>query len=101
MQMGNFMKYADVTLNGEKYRAVKFTEYRPYWSYYLANTAYSYLDENGYYKNTIYWFKYPPVILVVLLVLCLVISVGLERLKSVTKYYKLCDLTVNLTKKEK
>lgn len=54
-----------------------------------------------YFKEAIYWFRYPPVILVVLLVLCLVISVGLEKLKSVTKYYKLCDLTVNLTKKEK
>ncbi len=54
-----------------------------------------------YFKEAIYWFKYPPVILVVLLVLCLIISVGLEKLKSATRYYKLFDLTVSFMKKEK
>lgn len=98
MQMGNYMKYADVTLNGEKYRAVKFTEYRPYWSYYLANTAYSYLDENGYYKNTIYWFKYEPIKWRIL-----DISKGLMMCENIVdaQYYSIVALPTYKSEKDK
>lgn len=59
---GDWMKYIDLELNGSKYRGVKFTQYRPYWTAAekvpLDNT---YQDDNGYYVGTIYWFEYEPI----------------------------------------
>ncbi|MGN0467255.1 MAG: DUF6273 domain-containing protein, partial [Acutalibacteraceae bacterium] len=61
-QKSSFMKYADVTYNSNKYRAVKFTKYRPIW----ATGDFTPLEDkpnqykNGYKVNTIYWFKYEP-----------------------------------------
>lgn len=60
MQPRDYMKYADVTYNGNRYRAVKFTEYRPYYTGYQSSTNYTYQDDNGYYTNTVYWFKFEP-----------------------------------------
>ncbi len=60
MKSSDYMKYADVTYNGNKYRAVKFTEYRPYWTGYASSGSNSEQDDNGYYTNTTYWFKYEP-----------------------------------------
>ena len=60
MQPSDFMKYADVTYNSEKYRAVKFTQYRPYGTGYTCSASDSYQDNNGYYIDTVYWFKYEP-----------------------------------------
>ena len=58
MAASDFMKYADFSLNGIKYRAVRFTEYRPW------NTALTTDDSeqiiNGYYTNTTYYFRYEP-----------------------------------------
>ena len=59
MTAGDFMKYADVTYKGDRYRAVKFTEYRPYYTGY-DNDDGTYQDDNGYYTNTVYWFKFEP-----------------------------------------
>lgn len=60
MVQGDWMRYIDVTYNGEKYRAVKFTQYRP--EYVLYSVPYSNLQyANGYYKNICYWFKFEPV----------------------------------------
>ncbi len=56
---GDFMKYADVTYNNNKYRAVTFTDYRPYATAYTSE--YTYQDYNGYYTNTVYWFEYEPI----------------------------------------
>ncbi len=55
----DYMKYADVSLDGEKYRAVCFSEYRPMLTH-KAHSAKTYQDDNGYYPNTIYWFKFEP-----------------------------------------
>ncbi len=55
------MSYAEVTHNGEKYRAVTFSQYRPAYTGGLPDEEYSFQYENGYYVNTIYWFKYEPV----------------------------------------
>ena len=59
---GDWMKYCDVTLEETKYRGVVFYEYMP------ALTNYDNVDEenniqrdNGYRKNTVYWFKYEPI----------------------------------------
>ena len=57
MKQGDWMRYTDVTHNGDKYRGVKFTRYRPFYtgSPYANDT---YQDDNGYILNTAYWFKF-------------------------------------------
>lgn len=60
-QQNNFMKYADVEFNGEKYRAVTFSAYRPYWTTSPSNASRSFQDENNYHPNSIYWFSYEPI----------------------------------------
>lgn len=59
MAASDFMKYADFSLNGVKYRAVKFSKYRP-WSTALTNAASSEQISNGYSTNTTYYFRYEP-----------------------------------------
>ncbi len=63
MSAGNWMKYADVEYEGEKYRAVYFEKYRPPHSVNknpgAGDGAYQYT--NGYFVNNIYWFKYEPI----------------------------------------
>ncbi len=64
--------YADVVFEGVSYRAVRFTKYRPNYSYSRApydETASNYSSEmektnqhrTGYDKNIIYWFRYDPI----------------------------------------
>ena len=60
-KQGDYMKYKDVTLDGEKYRGVYFTGYRPYYNLSASSEANSYQDNNGYVVNTAYWFKFEPV----------------------------------------
>ena len=58
MAASDFMKYADFFSSGVKYRAVKFTKYRPYATRNTSGADNSYQDENGYSPNTTYYFKY-------------------------------------------
>lgn len=58
MVQGDWMRYIDITYSGNKYRGVKFTQYRPYYTYYQ---PYATQDDNGYSKNTVYWFKFEPI----------------------------------------
>ncbi len=60
MVQSDYMKYADVTYNGTKYRAVKFTEYRPQLTTDVSPYSNSEQNYNGYTTNTTYWFKYEP-----------------------------------------
>lgn len=60
MKPGNWMKYADITLDGEKYRAVRFTQYRPRWTDSFSSVDDSWQDDNGYTINNIYYFKFEP-----------------------------------------
>ena len=60
-KQSDFMQYKDVTLDGAKYRAVKFSSYRPYFTSHSSSADYSNQDGNGYSPNTVYWFKYEPV----------------------------------------
>lgn len=54
---GDWMRYIDVTYNGEKYRGVKFIQYRPSWTCGISSDSYQ--DGNGGYSiGTIYWFKF-------------------------------------------
>lgn len=57
---GDWMKYADFTYNGIKYRAVTFSQYRPWCTIYSFSSSYTYQDDNGYTPNNIYYFKYEP-----------------------------------------
>ena len=59
--VGNFMWYIDVEQDGEKYRGVYFTSYRPYIMTYISSADYSSQDDNGYSTSTVYWFKYEPI----------------------------------------
>lgn len=61
MKSENYMQYADVMLDGTRYRAVKFTEYRPYGTGRGGESYESNQDDNGYKANTVYYFKYEPV----------------------------------------
>lgn len=63
-QPDDYMQYKDVELDGEKYRAVQFSTYRPQKTY---DDAYKPGSEsgaeqytNGYFANTVYWFRYEP-----------------------------------------
>ena len=61
MKPGDFMRYYDAVLGGVKYRAVKFTDYRPIYTSYTCSADHSIQDESGYETNTVYWFKYEPI----------------------------------------
>ena len=54
----NMMLYKDISYNGSKYRAVKINQYRPVCTGYTS--SYSYQDDNGYYTDNTYYFKYEP-----------------------------------------
>lgn len=60
MKQGDWMKYADITYNGAKYRAVTFSQYRPWYTSYKSSSDCTYQDDNGYTPNNIYYFKYEP-----------------------------------------
>lgn len=62
MKPGDYMKYADVEYEGEKYRGVMFSSYRPHYTTLTCSTdgIGSFQDDNGYYIDNIYWFKYEP-----------------------------------------
>ena len=57
---GDWMKYADFTYNGTKYRAVTFSQYRPNMTSDSPSSSYTFQDSNGYTTNNIYYFKYEP-----------------------------------------
>ncbi len=59
--VSNYMWYKDVTLEGETYRGVYFTSYRPYLTKYSSSASNSYQDNNGYSTSTVYWFKFEPI----------------------------------------
>ena len=59
--VSNFMWYIDKEYNGEKYRGVYFTSYRPYYCGRSSSTSNTCQDNNGYYTSTVYWFKYEPI----------------------------------------
>lgn len=61
LESSDYMKYADVTYNGEKYRAVTFSKYRPYHTEYESSEKNSYQDDNGFLVDEIYWFKFEPI----------------------------------------
>ena len=59
-EQSDFMKYTDIEFDGEKYRGVYFTSYRPIWTDGSGESGYQ--ENNGYTTSTIYWFKYEPIL---------------------------------------
>ena len=57
----NFMWYKDVSHNGERYRGVYFTSYRPFSTTGSSSSDIACQKDNGYILNNIYWFKYEPI----------------------------------------
>ncbi|MBR3819374.1 MAG: hypothetical protein IKJ41_09545 [Clostridia bacterium] len=66
MKQLDFMKYCDVELNGEKYRAVYMEKYRPNNTTLTPIADNSLIDAYGYSLKTVYWFRYEPIIWTVL-----------------------------------
>lgn len=65
MKSGDWMQYADATFQGDKYRAVQFSEYRPNWICgSFPNNDDNHVkqqQDNGYNRDTVYWFMYEPI----------------------------------------
>ena len=60
MVQGDWMRYTDITYNGNKYRGVEFIQYRPFHTYISSsNNIHQY--DNGYSTNTVYWFKFEAI----------------------------------------
>ena len=57
---GDWMQFADFFCGGEKYRAVRFTQYRADQTTSEPVAEYSQQDDNGYYTDTTYYFRYEP-----------------------------------------
>ncbi|MBQ4073544.1 MAG: hypothetical protein IJD50_07515 [Clostridia bacterium] len=58
--VSNFMWYIDKEYDGEKYRGVYFTSYRP--CFMPSSSSFnSGQDDNGYSTGNVYWFKYEPI----------------------------------------
>lgn len=62
MKPSDYMKYADFSYNGEKYRAVTFSAYRPFSTGYTQTASNSHQPKNGYSINNTYYFKYEPLL---------------------------------------
>ena len=63
MKPGDWMEYADIDINGDEiydYRAVRFSQYRPSITKNACSADNSNQDNNKYYVNNIYYFKYEP-----------------------------------------
>ena len=56
----DYMRYLDVVCEGETYRGVVFSGYRPLFTYESPTTNRSYQDDAGYEPDTVYWFLYEP-----------------------------------------
>ena len=61
MQPGDWMRFADLYCNGEKYRAVAIDEYRPAQTS-LSNPTGGFQERNGYEKGNTYYFRYEPLL---------------------------------------
>lgn len=55
----DYMRYKDITYNGNKYRGVTFDSYRPYATGVTSDRNEQ--QGNGYIAGTTYWFKFDPV----------------------------------------
>ncbi len=56
-----YMSWADITYNNEKYRAVRIDEYRPKYIHRTHDEANSHQVRTGYTAGNTYWFKFEPI----------------------------------------
>ncbi len=56
-----YMWYCDITHEGEAYRGVYMTAYRPSMANGNSGEGGSYQDDNGYKTDNIYWFRFEPI----------------------------------------
>lgn len=63
MAPADYAEYCDVEYpegSGYRYRGVRMTGYRPYWTGYSTKAENSYQDDNGYFTGQTYWFAWEP-----------------------------------------
>ncbi|MBQ7548442.1 MAG: Ig-like domain-containing protein [Clostridia bacterium] len=60
MMPSDYMVFADFIYEGDKYRAVTFSKYRPYVTGYTSSASNTDQDDNGYTVDNVYYFKYEP-----------------------------------------
>ena len=92
----DFMKYSDIELDGEIYRGVYFTLYRPADPQSSGEKRSSFQDNNGYDVSTIYWFKYEP-LLWQILSYDATSDTAVVLSKSVIDSQEYCDITNDRT----
>ncbi|MBQ7444486.1 MAG: hypothetical protein IJS71_00910 [Clostridia bacterium] len=56
-----YMVFKDVRHEGEKFRGVYFSEFRPYSTGVISSEENSLQDDNGYKMGKVYWFRYEPI----------------------------------------
>ncbi len=61
-EVASYMWYIDLEEEGEKYRGVYFTQYRPNDTTIEGRTPNSFQDEHGYYAEKVYWFRFEPIV---------------------------------------
>ncbi len=66
MTASDYMRYKDITFNGEKYRGVTFDRYRPGYTGGTSSESGSNQYAHGYEAGNVYWFKYEPLEWIVL-----------------------------------
>lgn len=59
--VSEYMWYVDISYQGNKYRGVYFSQYRSYYPGDAGDSDNSEQDDNGYYVDTVYWFRYEPI----------------------------------------
>ena len=61
MAASGYMEYADVIYGAQKYRGVRFSQYRPYYTGLASSAQSTFQDENGYNQpGSTYWFEWEP-----------------------------------------
>lgn len=58
----DFIWYQDIRIGKDSYRGVYFTFYRPFYTMTTSSADVSLQDDNGYYINTRYWFKFESIL---------------------------------------
>lgn len=61
MQKGDWMKYVDITYENNRYRGVRFNNFRPASTDDIYSISNSEQVKNSYYTGATYWFKYQPI----------------------------------------
>ncbi len=57
----DYMWYRDVEYDGQRYRGVYFTSYRPGKANDISDAEHTYQTSNGYATGMVYWFRWEPV----------------------------------------